>query len=92
MNVFSDRTLLTKIEELKKNPIQYYIGVDSYSDDTESSYCLGYKRGDTFEILLAKNEENKDSFMEEVNNLMKYFNAVIIEENGETKRTKRIKG
>jgi hypothetical protein len=77
--------LLAKLEELKKNPLTYYIGVDSYSDDQESSFCLGYRQGDIFRVVLAKTERNKDSFIEEVNNLIKYFNAVKIEMNDKRK-------
>ena len=77
-----NEALLARIEELKKDPSQYFIGADSYSDDTQSSYCLGYKTNNTFVIILAKTEKNKDSFMEEVNNLMKYFNAIKPEFNG----------
>ena len=92
MKIFEDGAILARvIENIKKEPIQYYIGVDAYSSDTESSYALGYRTDDNFVVLLAKTERNKDTFMEEVNNLVKYFNAVKIEENGETKRKNRIK-
>lgn len=81
MNIFNQEKLLTQIELLKLDPPKYYIGVDTY-DETESSLCLGYQQGGNFTVLLAKTERNKDSFNEEVNNLMKYFNAVKIEERG----------
>lgn len=80
--LFNSELLLERIEEVKKDPPKYYIGVDGYSDDNESSFCLGYKNGDGFIIVLAKTESNKDIFNEEVNNLMKYFNAVKIETRG----------
>lgn len=89
----TNEALLARIEELKKNPRVYLIAMDTYSDDKESAFCLGYMEGDKFVTLLAKTETNKESFIEEVNNLMKYFNAVKIEKRGKGKeRTNRIKG
>lgn len=82
MNELLNKLLLVRTVEIRENPREYYIGVDSYSDDNKSSYCFGYKEGDIFVVLLAKTENNKDSFIEEVNNLVKYFNAVKIEQRG----------
>lgn len=86
-SIFDTESLSVRIQELRESPLKYYIGIDSYSDDNESSYCLGYKIEDKFVIVLAKTERNKKIFIEEVNNLMKYFNAVKIEERGKRKNS-----
>ena len=85
--VFDNKRLKTIIEKLENDPIEYYIGIDSYSDDGVSSYCLGYRQGNIFRVLLAKTERNPYIFKEEVDNLTKYFNAEQIIEHGKRKNS-----
>jgi len=74
-NIFSS----DKMENLvKKNP-KYYIGLDTY-DENQCAYCLILSTESQDYILLAKTIPDKKQFDEEVNNLVKYFNAQKIVE------------
>ncbi len=59
---------------------KHFIGID-IATTTENSYCLIRKvEGEQDIILLAKTMKSALEFGKEVNNLMRYFDAVVIEE------------
>lgn len=61
------------------NPPNYVIGVDSYNKKA-LCYTLVKKTGSSIEILLCKTLQDEERFKDEVENLSKYFNAVVYEE------------
>ncbi len=54
----------------------YAIGVDTYDKDN-LAYCLTRKMGDTIEVLLSKVSREETEFLQEVDNLAKYFDADV---------------
>lgn len=66
--------------EDKKHPsVQYFIGVDSHSENV-SSFCLIRKIGEVREVILSKLTNDKEQFEKDVKNLSDLFQAKIIEE------------
>lgn len=64
----------------KSGKVKYFMGVDMV-DDKVKAYCLVRKiEGEIDTFILAKQSTNEKNFIEEVNNLAKYFNATIIKE------------
>lgn len=61
------------------NKPTYVIGIDNY-DPEIFTYCLAKNYNNTTEVLLIKRMKNKLDFKEEINNLSKYFNAIILKE------------
>lgn len=57
----------------------YFIGVDTV-DKNHLTYTLARRTGKTVDILLMKTSDDEQAFKEEVNNLSKYFEAVVLEE------------
>lgn len=74
MEVFNFPKLIEE-QKLKLIGMEYTIGVSS------NAYCLARKIGDDVEVLLSKAMINQKEFEEEVSNLAKYFNAVIVGDN-----------
>lgn len=70
-NVFDPKLL----ERIKADKPRYTIGIDCYDKD-KHSYCLCRIQDKKMEFLLAKTL-SPEEFKEEVENLSKYFNAVI---------------
>jgi hypothetical protein len=68
---FFDKALL-KRATIKQ--IEYVMGVDTYDKDA-LTYCLGRKVDGMFEIILTKTMRDEKEFKQEVENLIKYFNA-----------------
>jgi hypothetical protein len=66
-------------KNLKVNPSQYIMGVDTYDKDI-ACYCLMKKTGDSTEILLSKRMRKSVEFTQEVENLSKYFNAITLKD------------
>lgn len=64
---------------LKKATIkpEYVMGVDTYDKDA-LAYCFGRKVDGVFEIMLSKTMRDEKEFKQEVENLAKYFNAVVL--------------
>lgn len=56
----------------------FFIGYDCY-DKNNCVYALYRRIGETTEIINIKKSRDESQFMEEVNNVAKYFNAQIIE-------------
>ena len=76
-NVFNRELLKERIKEIGKSKPEYFIGIDTY--DSESlTYCLSMKFGESNNIILLKTMRDRQDFDEEVKNLAKYFDAVII--------------
>lgn len=80
MDSITKASIELKISELKENPIEYFMGIDT-ADEDNSAYCLMKKFKDNQEIILLKHNQNRDAMMEEVRHLAKYFNAEV-RENG----------
>jgi hypothetical protein len=76
---FDVKMLTARLEKIKKMNISYAIGVDT-SDENCMAYCLSKIIDDRHEILLIKTMSNKNEFNQEVENLSKYFNAVILKD------------
>ena len=68
-----DKDLLEKATI--KHP-KYVIGVDTYDKDA-LTYCFGRILYGVFEIMLSKTMRDKKEFRQEVENLVKYFNADV---------------
>jgi len=88
-----DKHVFDILKDFKPINYQYIIGVDTY-DENMSAYCLMRRGSDSdciIEVLLAKNMHkiHQKEFMEEVENLAKYFNAVTIW-NDETKKFEKL--
>lgn len=66
-----DKSLLEKIA-IKQS--EYVMGVD-IGDKNTHTYCLGRKVDGVFEIILSKTTSDEKEFKQEVENLVKYFNA-----------------
>ena len=58
---------------------QYIIGVDTY-DKYIGCYCLIKRVGDSIEVLLSKKMRNSVEFTQEVENLSKYFDAIVLKD------------
>lgn len=58
---------------------KYIIGVDTY-DENANTYCLVRILDENQEVILTKTICDKKEFDKEVENLSKYFDAVIIKE------------
>lgn len=56
-----------------------FIGIDTY-DKNNNTYVLCRKFNNTTEILLAKTIRDEKAFKKEVDNLAKYFNAIVVKE------------
>jgi hypothetical protein len=69
-----DKALLDK--NIIKQP-EYIMGVDTYDKDA-LVYCFGRKIDGVFEIMLTKTMRNETEFNQEIENLVKYFNAEVI--------------
>ena len=72
-----DKKLFDNIKVVQQN---YVIGVDIY-DNNVLSYCLARNIDGVIEFILCKSMKDKKEFEKEVENLAKYFDAVIIREN-----------
>lgn len=59
------------------NKPQYIISIDTY-DKNVFAYCLSRKTNEVVEILLCKTMKDETEFKQEVDNLVKYFNAIEI--------------
>lgn len=57
---------------------KYVIGVDTSEEDNKA-YCLMLEISGVKILLLAKSSIDVEDFDAEVNNLIKYFNATLIE-------------
>ncbi|MHA2366648.1 MAG: hypothetical protein ACXAC7_22035 [Candidatus Hodarchaeales archaeon] len=68
---------LERSKKAQQLMVDYYIGVDTYDSDA-LAYLLARKVGKDTEILLCKSMPEKNEFMQEVENLAKYFNATVI--------------
>ena len=53
------------------------MGINTYDKET-MAYCLGIKKDGFFEVLLAKTMNDEKEFNEEVQNLVKYFDATTV--------------
>ena len=75
-----EKALKTEIKrlDLKLEP-KFYIGVDTY-DKNNLAYCLTRNTEDVVEVILSKTSNDKKIFEEEVENLSKYFNAIVLKE------------
>ena len=76
------------IDELNGADVRYVIGVDmidNNDDNPYNAYCLVRKIYDTVsQVILCKVNYDRDiMFKDEVENLAKYFNAKIYDENGD---------
>ncbi len=58
---------------------KFFIGVDTYNEDN-MAYCLARELNGVKEIINIKKMRDKDAFEQEVNNIAKYFEAVVIRE------------
>lgn len=78
-NILLDTESVIKLEnranELIKG-VTHIIGVDE--TDGKFSYCLmrKEKHDNSIHIILAKTMKDEAQFIEEINNLAKYFNAI----------------
>ena len=68
-----DKSLLEKATI--KQP-EYVMGVDTYDKDA-LAYCLSRKVDGVVETLLCKTMRDEIEFKQEVENLVKYFNADV---------------
>lgn len=64
---------------IKIEKLQHFIGIDTY-DKNNNAYCLTRHWKGTIEILLSKTIRDENEFFDEVANLQKYFDAIIIKE------------
>lgn len=62
---------------IKIEPPKHIIGVDTQDKD-KNAYCLTRHFNGTVEILLSKTIRDENEFQDEVENLQKYFDAIII--------------
>lgn len=78
-SILSDN-LLNKLMDAKLavSKSEFRIAVSNYQGI--HSYCLTLKTVSDFHFLLCKSVKNKREFEREVDNLAKYFNAVILKE------------
>jgi len=74
LNKIDDKGLIEKA--MTTNKPYYAIGVDTYDKDN-LAYCLTRKIGDTIEVLLSKVSREEAEFLQEVDNLAKYFDADV---------------
>lgn len=58
---------------------KYILGVDTYSKG-DLSYCLVRDLNGEKDLILIKRMSDETAFEEEVKNIAKYFDAVIIKE------------
>jgi hypothetical protein len=65
--------------DIKIEKPQHFIGIDTY-DKTNNAYCLSRHWKGTVEILHSKTIRDENEFRDEVANLQKYFDAIILEE------------
>jgi len=72
--------IIANFSHQPQTPTEYFIGVDTYDKDF-STYSLVQKTNDRLFVLLSKTIRDKNEFKGEVDNLSKYFNAPIMEEN-----------
>ena len=78
-NIFNRQLLEERLKELGKHKPEYFIGIDTY-DEENLAYCIVMKHGESSTIVQLKNMVDRVAFDEEVANLAKYFDAVIIKE------------
>lgn len=69
--------MFKNLDNIKVVDIKYVLGIH-LEDPMENAYCLGCEYNDMFTILLCKTSPASEEFTEEIENLRKYFNAVII--------------
>ena len=75
---YLNKQLKAQLEKVKNQKVRYAICTDLY-DKNAKAYCLvKYTEDKKMEVILTKTTR-EDTFMEEVENLAKYFNAEIIE-------------
>lgn len=75
MEKHTDKLILNMLEHIRKQ--EYIMGIDTYDKET-MAYCLGIKKDGFFEVLLAKTMNDEKEFNEEVQNLVKYFDATTV--------------
>lgn len=63
----------------EQNKVYYVMGVDTY-DEGSPTYCLMRRLNGKTEILLSKTIRDDATFKEEVENLVKYFDAITFKE------------
>lgn len=78
-SIFDTKLLEERIKEIGKTKPEYFIGIDT-SDENNLAYCMVMKHGESSTIIQIKKILDKISFEEEVANLAKYFDAVIVKE------------
>ncbi len=78
---FDKQKLDNALNNLKNIGVRYVIGIDH--GDTISSYCLVRFIGDKIDVVLSKTSSDKDDFESEVDNIVKYFNAIKLQEKNE---------
>ena len=78
-SIFNTKLLEEKLKELGKHKPEYFIGIDTY-DAENLAYCMVMKHGKSSTIIQLKKMVDRVTFDEEVANLAKYFDAVIIKE------------
>ena len=74
--------LIDFLKKIKLLKVRYIIGVDSNYSENVFAYCLIRHCEDdkSTDIILSKTMNDKNSFQSEVSNLVKYFDAELIEE------------
>lgn len=80
---------LIKDELLKTTSVSYVIGVETKFSH-HLSYCLARHDSTCTMVILSKALADKEQFLEEVMQLARIFNAVIIEEESASYQMKKI--